>query len=294
MTNPTSMPRFHIRCSHWSHFAVQILEHLNNLCSFIFFVEFLIKIYAMAPHRYFRDPWNKFDSFIVLVSVVGVVFDYIYVSGGVNPTFIRVLRVFRIARIMKLIKSAEGLQALLDTVFSSLGQVGAISLLLFLVFFIYAAAGVQMFMYLECTDDNPCNGIDKHAHFENWPMALLTLFRISTGDNGNGILADAMRQAPYCSDADDCKSNCCAAAPRPLIPIYFMTFTVFAQFILLNIVVAVLMAQLEESYASNYQKEGHGLDLGSSNTEDKPLDTPLGSDETTATLPIDAPTKTPA
>merc|ERR1712166_1395653 len=236
-----------------------MLECLNNLFSFIFFCEFVIKIIPYAPKRYFQDPWNKFDSFIVFVSFVGVFFDYIYKSDAINPTFIRVLRVFRIARIMKLIKSAKGLQALLDTVLQSMGQVASIALLLFLVFFIFAAAGVQMFMYLDCTDGNPCEGIDKHAHFENWPMAMLLLFRISTGDNGNGILIDAMRQSPLCSDSEDCKENCCAAAPRFLIPIFFILFTVMAQFILLNIVVAVLMAQLEETQA--YQRDEQGFDF---------------------------------
>ena len=150
----------------------------------------------------------------MFVSFVGVFFDYIYKSDAINPTFIRVLRVFRIARIMKLIKSAKGLQALLDTVLQSMGQVASIALLLFLVFFIFAAAGVQMFMYLDCTDDNPCEGIDKHAHFENWPMAMLLLFRISTGDNGNGILADAMREPPLCSDDEDCKVRLISRAVR--------------------------------------------------------------------------------
>jgi len=236
-----------------------MLECLNNLFSFIFFCEFVIKIIPYGPKRYFQDPWNKFDSFIVFVSFVGVFFDYIYKSDAINPTFIRVLRVFRVARIMKLIKSAKGLQALLDTVLQSMGQVASIALLLFLVFFIFAAAGVQMFMYLDCPDTNPCDGIDKHAHFENWPMAMLTLFRIATGDNGNGILADALRQTPLCSDEENCTVNCCASAPRPIIPVFFILFTVIAQFILLNIVVAVLMAQLEESQA--YAREEAGLDL---------------------------------
>jgi len=242
-----------------------MLECLNNLFSFIFLCEFVIKIVPYGPKRYFQDPWNKFDSFIVFVSFVGIFFDYIYESDAINPTFIRVLRVFRVARIMKLIKSAKGLQALLDTVLQSMGQVASIALLLFLVFFIFAAAGVQMFMYLDCPDTNPCDGIDKHAHFENWPMAMLTLFRIATGDNGIGILSDALRQDPLCSAEEDCEDNCCSAAPRPLIPLFFILFTVVAQFILLNIVVAVLMSQLEESQA--YAREEAGLDLSGGGTQ---------------------------
>lgn len=41
---------------------------------------------------------------------------------------------------------------------------------------------------LECNDNNPCEGLSRHATFENFGMAFLTLFRVSTGDNWNGIM----------------------------------------------------------------------------------------------------------
>lgn len=40
----------------------------------------------------------------------------------------------------------------------------------------------------ECTDDYPCQGLGEHAHFRNFGMAFLTLFRVATGDNWNGIM----------------------------------------------------------------------------------------------------------
>lgn len=40
----------------------------------------------------------------------------------------------------------------------------------------------------ECSDENPCEGLSRHATFDNFGMAFLTLFRVSTGDNWNGIM----------------------------------------------------------------------------------------------------------
>lgn len=40
----------------------------------------------------------------------------------------------------------------------------------------------------ECGEDNPCEGLSRHATFSNFGMAFLTLFRVSTGDNWNGIM----------------------------------------------------------------------------------------------------------
>ncbi len=40
----------------------------------------------------------------------------------------------------------------------------------------------------ECSEKLPCEGLSKHAHFQNFGIAFLTLFRVATGDNWNGIM----------------------------------------------------------------------------------------------------------
>ncbi|PIO27857.1 hypothetical protein AB205_0141850, partial [Aquarana catesbeiana] len=119
-------------------------------------------------------------------------------------------------------------------------QVGNLGLLFMLLFFIYAALGVELFGKLVCNEDNPCEGLSRHATFENFGMAFLTLFRVSTGDNWNGIMKDTLRECT--SDDKHCLSY------LPIIsPVYFVTFVLIAQFVLVNVVVAVLMKHLEES-----------------------------------------------
>lgn len=39
-----------------------------------------------------------------------------------------------------------------------------------------------------CDVEYPCEGMSRHATFENFGMAFLTLFQVSTGDNWNGIM----------------------------------------------------------------------------------------------------------
>jgi len=41
---------------------------------------------------------------------------------------------------------------------------------------------------VECSNAHPCEGLSDHAHFRNFGMAFLTLFRVATGDNWNGIM----------------------------------------------------------------------------------------------------------
>ncbi|CAF2133013.1 unnamed protein product [Rotaria magnacalcarata] len=135
---------------------------------------------------------------------------------------------------------AKGIRSLLDTVIQALPQVGNLGLLFFLLFFIFAALGVELFSKLECSDERPCRGLDKHAHFKDFGMAFLTLFRIATGDNWNGIMKDALRQ-------DDSSRGGKINLMSVIAPIYFVIFVLLAQFVLVNIVIAVLMKKLDES-----------------------------------------------
>jgi len=47
-----------------------------------------------------------------------------------------------------------------------------------------------MKLYIDCESniEKSCDGLSKHAHFHDFGMAFLTLFRIFTGDNWNGIM----------------------------------------------------------------------------------------------------------
>ncbi|CAF0780786.1 unnamed protein product [Rotaria sp. Silwood1] len=218
------------------------LDYCNYVFTSVFIIESISKIIALGPLRYFKDKWNQLDTMIVILSIAGIVMEKMK-SGQVlpiNPTLIRVMRVLRIARVLKLLKMATGIRALLDTVIQALPQVGNLGLLFFLLFFIFAALGVELFGKLECNHEHPCTGLDKHAHFKDFGMAFLTLFRIATGDNWNGIMKDALR-------TDDSPHGVKNQFMTALAPIYFVVFVLMAQFVLVNVVVAVLMKKLDES-----------------------------------------------
>ncbi|XP_016361543.1 voltage-dependent T-type calcium channel subunit alpha-1H-like isoform X2 [Sinocyclocheilus anshuiensis] len=224
------------------HYLEEALKYCNYVFTIIFVIEALLKLVAFGFRRFFKERWNQLDLAIVLLSIMGITLEEIKMNAAlpINPTIIRIMRVLRIARVLKLLKMATGMRALLDTVMQALPQVGNLGLLFMLLFFIYAALGVELFGKLECNDNNPCEGLSRHATFENFGMAFLTLFRVSTGDNWNGIMKDTLRE---CLPNE---SNCFSYLPL-VSPIYFVTFVLIAQFVLVNVVVAVLMKHLEES-----------------------------------------------
>uniref|UniRef100_A0A673FLB8 Voltage-dependent T-type calcium channel subunit alpha n=1 Tax=Sinocyclocheilus rhinocerous TaxID=307959 RepID=A0A673FLB8_9TELE len=165
------------------------LKYCNYFFSSTFVVETMLKLVAFGFRRFFKDRWNQLDLAIVLLSVMGITLEEIEISASlpINPTIIRIMRVLRIARVLKLLKMATGMRALLDTVVQALPQMSSAPLFV-LLFFIYAALGVELFGELVCNVEYPCEGMSRHATFENFGMAFLTLFQVSTGDNWNGIM----------------------------------------------------------------------------------------------------------
>ncbi|KAG7237085.1 hypothetical protein INR49_032831 [Caranx melampygus] len=185
----------------------EILKYCNYVFTLVFVIEAILKLIAFGLRRFFKERWNQLDLAIVLLSIMGITLEEIDLSASlpINPTIIRIMRVLRITRVLKLLKMATGMRALLDTVMQALPQ---------------------------CSEENPCEGLSRHATFDNFGMAFLTLFRVSTGDNWNGIMKDTLRE---CRPQD---RHCLSYLPL-ISPVYF--------FVLVNVVVAVLMKHLEES-----------------------------------------------
>uniref|UniRef100_A0A671WHX0 Voltage-dependent T-type calcium channel subunit alpha n=1 Tax=Sparus aurata TaxID=8175 RepID=A0A671WHX0_SPAAU len=205
------------------------LKYCNYFFTSTFVLESVLKLIAFGFRRFFKERWNQLDLAIVLLSVMGITLEEIEISAAlpINPTIIRIMRVLRIAR---------GTRAT---------HVGNLGLLFMLLFFIYAALGVELFGELVCNPDYPCEGMSRHATFENFGMAFLTLFQVSTGDNWNGIMKDTLRECPpdHGTDVD----YACNPSLQFISPMYFVSFVLTAQFVLINVVVAVLMKHLDDS-----------------------------------------------
>uniref|UniRef100_A0A8B9NMM7 Calcium voltage-gated channel subunit alpha1 I n=1 Tax=Accipiter nisus TaxID=211598 RepID=A0A8B9NMM7_9AVES len=187
------------------------LKYCNYLFTTVFVLEAVLKLVAFGLRRFFKDRWNQLDLAIVLLSVMGITLEEIEINAAlpINPTIIRIMRVLRIARGERDTAACPPLIAAIP--FLSV-----------------------------CNDENPCEGMSRHATFENFGMAFLTLFQVSTGDNWNGIMKDTLRDCSH--DDRSCLSNL-----QFISPLYFVSFVLTAQFVLINVVVAVLMKHLDDS-----------------------------------------------
>jgi len=213
----------------------RVLNLLNNICTWFFVVELMIFWLGMGVQEYFRDNWNVFDFLVVVASII----EFFSSVGllpfalGFNPSFFRVVRM---TRIFKLVRKFPRLAQLGQTVWFSLPALYNVALLLFLLFFVYSILCMSLFGKVK-------HGyyINNHANFETFTGSMVTLFRMMTGENWNGIMRDCMVQAPFC-DGDNCGN--------PIIsPLIHCSFQVFSTMLIIDLIVAVILNQFENELA---------------------------------------------
>lgn len=92
---------------------------------------------------YFKDPWNRFDFFIVLGSTAGLL--SLLFLGSNYGNIVTVIRTFRVGRVFRLVRGLGSMAQLFQTLLMTLPSLGNVGALLFLLFFIFAAMGVQLY-----------------------------------------------------------------------------------------------------------------------------------------------------
>ena len=208
------------------------LETGNWMFSAVFACEAVMKLTAYGV-SYFKDSWNRFDFFLVLLSALDV-FLVTFQSTGlpINASILRVFRIFRIMRILRLVKAARDVRILLETVWYSLPSIANIGAFLGLLFFIFAIVGVNLFSRVRKGEY-----LNYHTNFETFTSAILLLFRMVTGENWNGVMRDTMVEYPDC-DPNPPVQDCGYSQTAPL---YYISFLLMAGFVLTNLFVAIIL-----------------------------------------------------
>ena len=92
------------------------LDATNIIFTIVFTAESVLKIIGYGK-SYFENSWNKFDFFVVVMSLFDLIIANIdFQTSGLlanGPQIARLMRVLRVTRLARLAGKAEGLQAIL-------------------------------------------------------------------------------------------------------------------------------------------------------------------------------------
>lgn len=152
-----------------------LMNHLCNICIWIFTVELAIKLYVYKK-SFFKDGWNIFDFFIVAVSWVP--------TGGLFSSF-RVFRILRTLRALRLITQLEKLRVIVQAIIDSIPNVSWACVLLLIIFYIFAIMGTTLF------------AADFPEAFGTLGKSLFTMFQLTTLEAWPDIARDVMVKYPF-------------------------------------------------------------------------------------------------
>lgn len=187
----------------------------------LFAVEATLKIAAWRG-RYFRDPWNLFDFSIVTVALLPI-----------DASYVAVLRLVRLLRVLRLVRAVPRLQVLVGALLQSLPSMGWVAVLLALLFYVYGVAGVFLF------------GGNDPVHFGHLPVAMLSLFRVVTGDAWTDLLYTNMYGCAAFGYDDP--STCVHKPQAAAAVLYFASFVLIGAMVMLNLFIGVILAGMEEA-----------------------------------------------
>jgi len=192
------------------------------LIDYIFLAFFIAEIFLKCYYGFidfWMNQWNWFDVFIILAALAGP-----SVSFLTNSRTLRILRVLRTLRSLRSIAIFQGLDMVIRTIFESLPDMFYIGMLIVMAMFIWGGVGVVLF-----SEVSP-------LYFGNLGLAMFSLFVVISEDGWVEIHEINAHNGQYLNSA-----------------LYFVSFLTIGAFILQQLIVALVVANLEETQASAHR-----------------------------------------
>jgi len=179
----------------------------NDLILAVFVVEALLKIVAVGP-RFGLYFGNGWNLFDFSIVVLSLM--------PATGEFALVARLIRILRVLRLVSAVPQLRLIVATLVRSIPSMGHVILLMSVIFYIYAVTGYHLFR-----EQDP-------AHWGTLGAALLTLFQMVTLEGWVEVMEAALEAHWWAW-------------------VYFVSFVMVGTFVVLNLFIAVVINNLEQS-----------------------------------------------
>ena len=150
-------------------------------------------------------------------------------GGGAILAF-RILRVFRllrtvrVLRVARLLRGLQSMMTLMDVISDTIGSFGYIGLMLLIIMLIYALFGMTLFAGKWYFPD----GLPR-PNFESFNNAFISVFQLLTLENWPTLLYAGLRNQF-----------------QPLVALYFISFIMIGNYILLNMFLAIMLDSFVE------------------------------------------------
>ncbi|MCH1882816.1 ion transporter [Agrococcus sp. ARC_14] len=141
----------------------ELLHAVNLTVVIVFTIELVLKLWAYG-WRFFRDGWNLFDLFVVVIS-------WVPVAPGAQ-----VLRVLRVLRVMRLLSQVRSMRRVVNALLASIPGIASIGGLLVVIGYVFVVASTMLY------------GTDRPQDFGDLGASTVSLFRLLNGDGWGEIV----------------------------------------------------------------------------------------------------------
>ncbi len=195
----------------------QILSTFNTFCICVFVLEILLKLFAYGA-SFFKDPWNIFDTVIVLTSIMPMI------SFLSSMRALRIFRMFRALRALRMMKRLEKLRVIVQALLSALPSVAWVVVLLGIIYYVFAVIGTNLYSSVS------------PEYFGTLWKSFYTLFQITMADDLGEVSRPIME---YSSGA----------------VIYFVSFVALSTILVLNVIVGIVVDSVSEIKKNSQSKD---------------------------------------
>ena len=105
----------------------------------------MIRLPVMGAVRFWAEPFNRLDAFVVITSQVELWMAWLGGGEGGAMSGLRAFRLLRILRSLKLINNVGALRDMMATTAGSLQAIRDFAILLMIMLYIYALTGLTLF-----------------------------------------------------------------------------------------------------------------------------------------------------
>lgn len=214
-----------------------------------YFIEIAMKVSAYGllltgPEAFLLDPWNCFDLFLFLLTVLGTI-DTKSAFSSINFKWCRIFRIF------KIIKLTKGLKDATNILFKSIPDLISLTFYYFMNLFVFGIIAVNYLkgVFYHCVTveeefletistredcfDHGGDWINQDLNFDNIFLSLSTLFQLSTTEGWveemfNGIDFVGVEKNPS-------KNN------HRIMALFYISFFIIANLIVINMFIGILV-----------------------------------------------------
>ena len=210
------------------------LKFLESFANAVFLMEFVLKM-TYGCKVYWRNAWNLFDFFLLIVGLISMVIDQENAVSAVDASrLFRIFRVFRALRSLRSISIFSRMQIIVNTFFKSIFDMINMVILMLLTMIMFSLFGCSLFAETSETSE----------YFENMDTGMLTLFYCATREGLSGLFNALDNSDEYWF--------------RMLWKLFLVLVIIIFAFVLTNLIVAIVVTNMEKAlkdYEKNAESE---------------------------------------